>query len=60
MIEECLLLSFRYSRFVLVFSQLASAYPEHPFVTAVNGKAVEFDDLAIRFKVPPLAIPTAT
>lgn len=53
-------MSFLYSRFVLVFSQLASAYPEHPFVTAVNGKAVEFDDLAIRFKVPPLAIPTAT
>ncbi|KAH9004571.1 coatomer epsilon subunit-domain-containing protein [Lactarius hatsudake] len=41
-----------------LWSQLASAHPEHPLVTAVNGKAVEFDDLAIRFKVPPLAIPT--
>jgi len=43
-----------------LWSRLASAHPEHPLVTAVNGKAGEFDDLVIRFKVPPLAIPTAT
>jgi len=42
-----------------LWSQLSSVYPEHPLVTAVNAKTVEFDDLAIRFKVPPMAIPTA-
>ncbi|KAI0255714.1 coatomer epsilon subunit-domain-containing protein [Lactifluus subvellereus] len=42
-----------------LWSRLSSAYPEHPLVTAVNAKTVEFDDLAVRFKVPPLAIPTA-
>jgi coatomer subunit epsilon len=47
----------RYSR--LVVSRLASAHPEHPLVTPVNAKATEFDDLAAKIKVPPLAIPTA-
>ena len=28
-------------------------------MTAVNAKIVEFDDLADKVKVPPLAIPTA-
>ncbi|KAI0299268.1 coatomer epsilon subunit-domain-containing protein [Russula brevipes] len=42
-----------------LWSRLASAYPEHPLVTTVNAKANEFDDLAVKFKVPPLAIPTA-
>jgi len=42
-----------------LWSRLASAYPEHPLVTTVNAKASEFDDLAVKFKVPPLAIPTA-
>jgi coatomer subunit epsilon len=52
-------LRLRYSRLVTLLSRLASAYPEHPLVTTVNAKADEFDDLAVRFKVPPLAIPTA-
>jgi len=42
-----------------LWSRLASAYPEHPLVTTVNAKANEFDDLAAKFKIPPLAIPTA-
>lgn len=49
----------RYSRLVTFISRLASAHPEHPLVTTVNGKATEFDDLASKIKVPPLAIPTA-
>ena len=50
---------FRYSRAITFLSRLASAYPEHPLVTAVNAKSNEFDDLAVQFKVPPLAIPAA-
>ncbi|KAF8479624.1 coatomer epsilon subunit-domain-containing protein [Russula ochroleuca] len=42
-----------------LWSQLASAYPEHPLVTTVNTKVSEFDDLVVKFKVPPLAIPAA-
>ena len=41
-------------------SRLASEHPEHPLVTTVNAKASEFDDLAAKIKIPPLAIPTAT
>jgi len=42
-----------------LWSRLVSAYPEHPLVTTVNAKESEFDDLAAKIKVPPLAIPTA-
>ncbi|KAF8488857.1 coatomer epsilon subunit-domain-containing protein [Russula emetica] len=42
-----------------LWSRLASVHPEHPLVTTVNAKATEFDDLAAKIKVPPLAIPTA-
>jgi hypothetical protein len=44
---------------LLFLSRLASAYPEHPLVTTVNTKSNEFDDLAVKFRVPPLAIPAA-
>ncbi|KAI0286021.1 coatomer epsilon subunit-domain-containing protein [Russula aff. rugulosa BPL654] len=43
-----------------LWSRLASEHPEHPLVTTVNAKATEFDDLAAKIKIPPLAIPTAT
>jgi coatomer protein complex subunit epsilon len=49
----------RYSRLVAFVSRLASEHPEHPLVTTVNAKETEFDDLAARIKIPPLAIPTA-
>ncbi|THH15264.1 hypothetical protein EW146_g5186 [Bondarzewia mesenterica] len=42
-----------------LWSRLASEYPNHPLVTDVNAKADQFDELAAKFKVPPLAIPTA-
>jgi len=57
--QECFFLRFRYSRLITLLSRLVSAHPEHPLVTAVNAKANEFDDLAAKIKVPPLAIPTA-
>jgi coatomer subunit epsilon len=57
--SECIFLQFRYSRVITFLSRLVSAYPEHPLVTAVNAKSSEFDDLAVKIKVPPLAIPTA-
>jgi coatomer subunit epsilon len=57
--QEYLISRSRYSRPLTFVSRLASTYPEHPLVTTVNAKATEFDDLAAKFKVPPLAIPTA-
>ncbi|KAF5328312.1 hypothetical protein D9611_014274 [Ephemerocybe angulata] len=35
------------------WSQLASQYPEHPFVVDVNQKALSFDELVGKLPVPP-------
>jgi len=42
-----------------IWSRLASKYAQHPLVQDVNSRSEQFDELAAKYPVPPLAIPTA-
>ncbi|KAI0792164.1 coatomer epsilon subunit-domain-containing protein [Abortiporus biennis] len=42
-----------------LFSELVSKYPKNPLVLDVEKKADIFDELASKFEVPPVAIPSA-
>jgi len=42
-----------------LWSRLQSEYPKHPLVKSVANKEAEFDELAAKFNVPPLAVPAA-
>ncbi|EIM80394.1 uncharacterized protein STEHIDRAFT_142827 [Stereum hirsutum FP-91666 SS1] len=41
-----------------LWSRLATTFPTHPLVVDVNSKADLFDELAAKFDIPPLAVPT--
>jgi hypothetical protein len=45
--------------FSILNSQLETEFPDHPFVKAIAKKEGEFDELVLKFTVPPPAISTA-
>lgn len=40
-------------------SRLRTEYPNHPLVVSVAKRETEFDELAAKYSVPPLAIRAA-
>ncbi|KAF8578184.1 hypothetical protein K439DRAFT_1648846 [Ramaria rubella] len=42
-----------------LWSRLQSEYPNHPLVSSIASKGTEFDELAAKFDVPPLAVSAA-